>query len=159
MSPRAAAQLETLGFTEVFDYVGGKADWRAGGMNIEGTASDQLTVKAVLSTDDVIVSASDLLGDIRAKVRLAEGDAAIVTTSDGTVLGRIRGKNLSKEDSLTAEQAMRSGPSTIRPDMELDSAVEWMESAGIRSVLVTTPEGRLLGTLYLENAVKLANAS
>ncbi len=29
MSPRAAARLETLGFSRVYDYVGGKRDWLA----------------------------------------------------------------------------------------------------------------------------------
>jgi hypothetical protein len=29
MSPRAASRLESLGFTQVNDYVAGKADWVA----------------------------------------------------------------------------------------------------------------------------------
>ena len=36
MSPRAACRLETLGFSEVYDYVAGKADWLARGLPREG---------------------------------------------------------------------------------------------------------------------------
>ncbi len=36
MSPRAAWRLESLGFTKVFDYVAGKADWSASGLPMEG---------------------------------------------------------------------------------------------------------------------------
>lgn len=33
-SPRAAAKLEELGFTRVFDYEAGKEDWRAAGLPV-----------------------------------------------------------------------------------------------------------------------------
>lgn len=155
MSPRAAARLETIGFTQVFDYVAGKADWRAGGMAVEGEMADQLTVQTALANDGVTVAPLELLGNVRSKTEKAGKDAAIVVSPDGVVLGRIRGRNLSKDSSLTAELAMRPGPTTIRPDMKLEAAVEWMKSAGIKSVLVTDPEGRLLGTLYLDRAMQL----
>jgi hypothetical protein len=41
MSPRAAVRLETLGFTQVFDYAAGKADWTSTGLPTEGTLADQ----------------------------------------------------------------------------------------------------------------------
>jgi 3-mercaptopyruvate sulfurtransferase SseA len=37
MSPRAACRLEALGFTRVYDYVDGIADWKAAGLPLEGT--------------------------------------------------------------------------------------------------------------------------
>src|SRR5919198_854297 len=39
MSPRAAARLEQLGFRQVYDYVPGKADWLAAGLQREGQAA------------------------------------------------------------------------------------------------------------------------
>jgi 3-mercaptopyruvate sulfurtransferase SseA len=42
MSPRAAWRLEGLGFERVFDFVGGKAQWRERGLPTEGTAPFQL---------------------------------------------------------------------------------------------------------------------
>src|SRR6266550_4700590 len=37
MSPRAAWRLESIGFTQVYDYVAGKADWGSFGLPLEGT--------------------------------------------------------------------------------------------------------------------------
>src|SRR5207249_889428 len=44
MSPRAAWRLESLGFTEVYEYSAGKSDWGAYGLPLEGKAigSDRL---------------------------------------------------------------------------------------------------------------------
>lgn len=39
MSPRAACQLERFGFTQVYDYTLGLADWKAAGREIEGESS------------------------------------------------------------------------------------------------------------------------
>ncbi len=36
MSPRAAWQLEALGFEHVYDYTEGKLDWIAHGLPVEG---------------------------------------------------------------------------------------------------------------------------
>jgi hypothetical protein len=36
MSPRAACRLATIGFTEVYDYVAGKAEWLARGLPRDG---------------------------------------------------------------------------------------------------------------------------
>ena len=36
MSPRAAWRLESLGFSKVYDYVEGKADWAVAGLPREG---------------------------------------------------------------------------------------------------------------------------
>ena len=38
MSPRAAWRLEAAGFSPVYDYVAGKADWLAADLPYEGTA-------------------------------------------------------------------------------------------------------------------------
>ena len=34
-SPRAAQKMEELGFTNVYDYEGGKEDWRSAGLPVE----------------------------------------------------------------------------------------------------------------------------
>ena len=38
MSPRAAWRLEAAGFSPVYDYAAGKADWLAADLPFEGTA-------------------------------------------------------------------------------------------------------------------------
>ena len=44
MSPRAAWRLESLGFTAVYDYVAGKADWFARGLPRAGRLAEEPTV-------------------------------------------------------------------------------------------------------------------
>ena len=42
---------------------------------------------------------------------------------------------------------MRPGPTTVRPDVELDEALEAMRKRNIVERVVTDPTGRLLGVL------------
>ena len=83
----------------------------------------------------------------------------IVTTDYGIVLGCIRGRALRGDPDSTAEQAMRPGPSTIRPDTELAEIVDYYGGSGLKSVLVTDPDGRLIGTLYLEDTQSIIDGS
>ena len=53
MSPRAACRLELLGFTQVYDYVAGKADWLAHGLPTEGEQAQIPRAKDVLRRDAV----------------------------------------------------------------------------------------------------------
>ena len=47
---------------------------------------------------------------------------------------------------------MRPGPATVRPDTPLETIVETLGSAHVASTLVTDPDGRFIGTVYLEDA-------
>ncbi len=47
---------------------------------------------------------------------------------------------------------MRPGPSTIRPDIDLETVVKTLREGNVKSTLVTDQEGRLIGTVYLEDA-------
>lgn len=42
LSPKAAKHLEFLGYTKVFDYAAGKADWRHAGLQMERGSPDEL---------------------------------------------------------------------------------------------------------------------
>ena len=71
------------------------------------------------------------------------------------MLGRIRGRALRGDPETTAEMAMSSGPSTIRPDTDLAEAVEYYGGSGLKSILVTDQDGMLMGTLFIDDARKL----
>src|SRR5919201_989023 len=43
------------------------------------------------------------------------------------------------------EEAMSTGPSTVRPSIGTDALLERMRSRNLTSYLVTTPDGRLVG--------------
>ena len=151
MSPRAAARLESLGFTKVYDYEAGKADWLAAALPSEGRAAGELDAAAMVRADDIACHLGDRLGDAAKRVRAAGKDVFIVVNNRHIVLGRIRGRALDGNPDALVEDVMRPGPSTIRPDIDLETVVETLRDGNVQSTLVTNPEGRLIGTVYLED--------
>ena len=110
MSPRAAARLETLGFTKVFDCEAGKADWFAAGLPREYDLPPVLLVADVARKDDVICAPTDTLGAAAEKARDAGQDQCIVVNGDQIVLGRLRSKALNGDPDTTVEGVMELGP-------------------------------------------------
>ncbi len=152
MSPRAAARLETLGFTRVFDYVPGKTDWLAAALPSEGRQAHAPRAGDAVRGDDIVCHLGERLGDSADRVKARGRDVCIVINDQHVVLGRIRGRGLAGDRDALIEDVMRSGPSTIRPDTPLEAVVETLRDGNLKSTLVTDPEGRLIGTLYLEDA-------
>jgi|SRR5215217_6572564 len=148
MSPRAACRLETLGFEQVFDYVPGKVDWLARGLPTEGDKADQPRVCA-LARDDVVTCSLDTPVDGMAeKIDASPYGFALVVASDGKLLGRLRRSNLAGVDSQTpAEELMTPGPSTVRADLTVDELRKRLDDRDLKTALVSTPEGKLIGVV------------
>ncbi len=149
MSPRAAARLETLGFTKVYDYVGGETDWLAAALPTEGRLAGEPTAGDVARRDDCACHLGDRLGDVVKRLQAAGKDACIVVGDHHVVLGRVRGRALEGDPNASMEDMMRSGPSTIRPDTSLESVIQALRDGDVTNTLVTDPAGRLIGTIYL----------
>ena len=152
MSPRAAWRLESLGFTQVFDYVAGKADWLASGLPMEGQLADYPRAGTVARTDVPTCRLTDRLGDVRDRTLDADQNVCVVVNDDRIVLGRLRGDALRGDPGATVESVMESGPTTTRPDDPLEAITERLQSARVASILVTTSDGRLVGILYRRDA-------
>jgi Mg/Co/Ni transporter MgtE len=145
MSPRAACRLEALGFPEVYDYAAGKADWFAFGYPAEGAVETTKRIGSLLRNDFCRARLTDRLGDVCGECDEAESDVCVVTAEDGCVLGVIRGSKLRQDADLTAEEAMRPGPSTFRPGKTVHEMLEFMQTRNITKSLVANPTGILLG--------------
>ena len=152
MSPRAAARLETLGFDKVYDYVSGKSDWIAAGLPTVGQSVGSPTAGSTLRAGDVLGHVGERLGDAAGRVRAAGNDELIVVDDRHVVLGRIRGAAFDGDPEALIEDLMRPGPATIRPDTPLETVVATLGPAQVASILVTDPDGRFIGTVYLEDA-------
>ena len=152
MSPRAAARLETLGFDKVYDYVSGKSDWIAAGLPTVRQSAGVPTAGATLRAGDVVGHVSERLGDAARRARAEGRDELIVVDDWHVVLGRIRGAALDGDPDAPIEDVMRPGPATIRPDTPLEDVVASLGAAGVANTLVTDPDGRFIGTVYLEDA-------
>ncbi len=147
MSPRAACRLEQLGFTEVYDYTTGKADWLAHGLDTEGTQAGVLRARHALRSDVVAAVPDEPVGEVRARVAASPYGFGLVVAANGTLVGRLRAAALAADPAVPAEQVMEAGPSTVRSDRPLAELAAVMRDHDLTVMLVTSPEGWLLGLL------------
>jgi Mg/Co/Ni transporter MgtE len=145
MSPRAAWRLERIGFERVYDFVGGKAAWIERGLPTEGTGPYLLVAGQVLRPATATCRPEALSGQVRNELRPGPDSICAVTNAEGIVLGRVRWKDLPAEDDVSVEQFMQLGPATVRPREELSDLVERMRNAGVKTILVTSAKGELMG--------------
>lgn len=151
MSARAAWRLEELGFGRVYDYVPGKVDWMAAGLPLEGSKADRLRVRNALRTNPPTCSSADTVEE--ALARMGDGwDLCVVVNRENVVLGRIRRNQTGGDPNARVGDVMEIGPTTTRASTRLEKIAERLQGARTDHVLVTEPEGRLLGVLYEADA-------
>jgi CBS-domain-containing membrane protein len=136
-----------LGFTQVYDYVLGKADWLAHGLPTIGEQAQLPRAKDVLRRDVVTTHPEEPVGVVAARVARSPYGFALVVAQDGTLLGRLRTAVLDADPSARAEQVMEAGPSTVRPDRPLAELAERLRRRGLHTAIVTAPDGKLLGVV------------
>lgn len=147
MSPRAACRLEALGFSQLKDYVAGKADWLARNLPIEGEQSALSTAGRLLRTDIVTCAPGDPVSGLRARIDASPYGFALVTTRAGVLLGRIRRTGLTEETGARVDEIMEPGPSTVRPHTAAEELHRRLEHRNLKTAIVTNPDGELLGVV------------
>ena len=152
MSPRAACRLETLGFTAVYDYTGGKADWLAAGLPTEGPAASTLRAGRLARTGVPICALDDTVATARDRVEASDEDRCVVVSGAGVVLGILDAAALTGDEDALVSDGMRDGPATVRANEDLAGLLERMHRRSVTSILVTDPDGRLIGALHREDA-------
>jgi CBS domain-containing protein len=157
MSPRAAWRLETLGFRNVCNYTDGKLDWMAAGFPMEGTNAESPRAADVARKDVVTCRLDERLGDVSERAAAAGWEAAVVVNEERVVLGLLRTKELAGEPGQPVERAMRPGPSTFRPYVAIAEMAALMTDHNLDSSPITTSDGRLVGLLLKEDAVRVAH--
>jgi CBS domain-containing protein len=157
MSPRAASRLESIGFTQVYDYVAGKADWGSAGLPLEGENGSETRAGAHVRTHVPTCRLGDRLQDICEQLDESGWDTCFVVDDRRVVLGRIGRRAIRGRADVSAEEAMTPGPSTIRPSARLGDVVERMERQKLTNLPVTTSEGQLVGLLLRNNAERAAS--
>ena len=152
MSPRAAWRLESLGFSRVYDYLPGKADWFAAGLPRERTRASIPRAGDVARRDEVTCRFGDRVGDVAERVRVAGQPWCLVLNDEDIVLGRLRGAALDADADALVEDVMESGPTTARPDVEVDALTERLRSRDASSIVIASSDGRLIGTFTVGEA-------
>jgi rhodanese-related sulfurtransferase/CBS domain-containing protein len=148
LAPRAAWRLSSIGFTQVFFYTGGKEDWLANGLPVEGEQSERATAADFADLDVPTCGRMDRMGEIREQVRQAGWDACVVVNDKLVVLGLIQAVDLEKADpKWTAEQAMKRDPVSCRLDLSPEEAAAMIKENNLTGLLVTFTDGKLFGFL------------
>lgn len=140
MSPRAAWRLERLGF-EVYDYAAGKVDWLAAGMPTIRSAPSEPRALDAADDDPPTCSPDAVVGQLNGSV--------LVLNDERVVLGRIS-RPEAHPASATAGEVLDPGPTTVRAHEPLEPLLARMKARNVAEIIVTTPEGRLLGVVRRE---------
>ncbi|HEY8489362.1 MAG TPA: CBS domain-containing protein [Dehalococcoidia bacterium] len=153
MSARAAARLEGLGFRRVYRYTGGKADWFAAGLPREGREAGTPRAGDLARRDIPACLPDEGVGQAWERAQAAGWSACAVVDRERVVLGLLRARALTRSDpSVRVEDVMHPAPRTYRAGASLDGPVRYMRERGLDAVLITTPDGVLIGMLRRADA-------
>jgi CBS domain-containing protein len=147
MSPRAACRLTQLGFAPVYDYTLGKVDWIAAGLpTVRPGRPSRRVIDAVRR--DVPTCAPDTPAGLALQQARARGwDRCVVIAGQGTVLGILQAGRIGGSEQPSAAEVMQSGPTTVRAHEDLNATRERMRERHVTQLLVTTPDGTLIGVV------------
>jgi CBS domain-containing protein len=154
MSARAAWRLERLGFARVYRYAAGKADWLAAGLPREGKLAPFPTAGDALRRDVPTCGPDDLVGEAARRARAAGWRMCVVVGERRVVLGVLRRKALEGDPDRRAGDVAEPGPTTFRPSELLAEMAIHLTRTGVARVLVTNPDGELLGVLERDEAIR-----
>jgi CBS domain-containing protein len=84
---------------------------------------------------------------VRERILASPYGFGFVVSESGCVLGRMRKSSLDCDPTLTAEEVMEPGPSTVRADLSPEALRERLDKKGFRYAVVTTPDGVLIGVV------------
>jgi rhodanese-related sulfurtransferase len=155
LAPRAAWRLASIGFIQVYYYPGGKNDWLANGLPIEGELADKTIIANLADLDVPTCSRMDRMRDIRVKVKQEGWNTCIVVNDSLVVLGQLQSVDLEKANpDWTAEQTMKRDPTTCRLDLYPEEASEIIRNNNLDGLILTFTDGKLFGYLKKEDLSK-----
>jgi CBS domain-containing protein len=147
MSPRAAWRLEALGYAPVYHYAVGKADWLAAGLPTEGDGPNPHRVAEVMDRAVTTCRPDEKVSEVAARLDRTDHEICVVVNERSVVQGRLRRDQAERADDRLVEDVMEPGPTTIRADAPLAETSERMTSRHVRSLIVSNPDGVLLGVV------------
>jgi CBS-domain-containing membrane protein len=101
----------------------------------------------------------DRVGPLREEIERSPYGFALVTTITGVLLGRLRFSALGDDPDARAEDVMEPGPSTVRADTPAGELAGRLAEQSLKTAIVTTPQGRLIGVARREELERAASAT
>jgi len=137
--------------------VDGKLDWLAAGLPTEGMNAERPRAGTVARGDVPTCRLDEPVGEVRERVRAARWDACVAVNDERVVLGLLREAELDRDGGEPIERAMRPGPSTFRPHVPIVEMARFMVAHDLPTSPITSSDGRLIGVLRREDAVRAAD--
>ena len=106
-----------------------------------------VTAGRLAGTDVITCRLTDPVGDIAPQIAASPYGFALVTSTSGVVLGRLRASALDVAPRTPAEEVMENGPSTVRPDTPAEELAQRLRDKDLKTAILTTPEGTLIGVV------------
>jgi rhodanese-related sulfurtransferase/CBS domain-containing protein len=153
LSPRAAHRLEALGFTDVSDYVPGKAAWLGDGLPSDGRRRPEQRVGAVADPDAAIVRADATVDDAAQVFTDTDSDIAIVLNEHDVVLGLLRRETCALDPKTPVVDVVRPGPPTFRPSMTVRELVQWFQKTDQAQAIITNNGGEWIGVIRRDDVL------
>jgi CBS domain-containing protein len=122
-------------------------------MPVEGDRRDLPTVGRVIRDDAVLCRPTDRIVDVRESIDRSLYPFALVTSDNGTLLGRAPSSALNPASERPVWGVAEPGPKTFRPHASAENVGAVLADKGLRWAIVTTPEGRVLGVASREDLV------
>jgi CBS domain-containing protein len=131
--------------------VPGKVDWLAHNLEVEGDDPDPPTAGGLMRDDVVRCAPTDRPSDVLESIERSPYPFGLVTSKDGTVLGRVRASVLDAGSEEPVGDIAEPGPKTFRPHRSAETVARQLADKDLRWAIVTTPEGQLLGVASRED--------
>jgi rhodanese-related sulfurtransferase len=152
LSPRAAHRLEALGFTDVSDYVAGKAAWLGDGLPSGGLRRPEQRVGSLADPKVPTVPADATIGEVTGVLEDAD-DVVVVLDRDDVVLGLLRKETAGLDPTTPVIDAVQPGPSTFRPSMTVRELVGYFRRSDEARAIVSTNGGEWIGLIRRDDVL------
>jgi len=143
-----------MDFHRVFAYVPGKADWMAYGLPVERGSTMPPVVGDLINRDVPRCRAGDSIEAARQAAYEMGMDICPVVNDQGVLVGLCTRNTLHAHPSIGVDIVMEPGPVTARPSMPVNEALDILERKKTRTLIVTTPDGKLLGCFDRRAAIE-----
>jgi Mg/Co/Ni transporter MgtE len=129
-------------------------DWLAHGLPREGKTVSIPYAGERVDQDPPTCSLATPLSEISDRLAGSAYGYALVLNEHRIVLGRVRKSAIARsEKTARAESVMEPGPKTVRPNIPAQALAERLAEQRLKTAIVTTPHGCLIGVFHRELGV------
>ena len=131
----------------MYDYYVGKLDWIACDLPTEGEGEHPDRITHFMDRTVPTCRTDEPVKGVTARLEGSGWDVCAVLNEHNIVQGRLRPQKIDPDDARPAEEAMEPGPATERPHASYAAAIQRMQSHRVATLLISTPDGVLLGVI------------